>query len=47
MESNLNQMEETQKTITSRSDQLEILVNGFNQSLETTKSQMVSLSENQ
>ena len=45
LESNLNQMEETQKTITSRSDQLEILVNGFNQSLETTKSQMVSLSE--
>ena len=45
LESNLNQMEETQKTIASRSDQLEILVNGFNQSLETTKSQMVSLSE--
>jgi chromosome segregation ATPase len=45
LESNLNQMEETQKTITSRSDQLEILVNGFNQSLETTKSQMVSVSE--
>ena len=45
LESNLNQMEEIQKTIASRSDQLEILVNGFNQSLETTKSQMVSLSE--
>ncbi|NLJ37819.1 MAG: LysM peptidoglycan-binding domain-containing protein [Candidatus Atribacteria bacterium] len=44
LESNLSQLEEAQKAAAAHSDQLEILVNGFNQSLEEVKNKMNNIS---